>query len=366
MSAVEESKPDIVLSTRQYEDWLGSSIPLLAEDIAAKHERMRADPFSFLRATFYRWIELWAQVCPDLNNCSSIMSVGDLHVENFGTWRDAEGRLVWGVNDFDEAYPLPFPHDLVRLAASALCAVEQNFLKISPEEVCAKIIAGYTRSLEKGGEPFILAENHDLLRQMAQSQSRDPSTFWQKLDKLTDSSQVPPEIEQLLAASMPAGSRNMRIVHRQAGLGSLGRQRYSAIADWQGGKIAREAKQLAASACSLVREKNTRIFYPQLLQTAAHCLDPFTRLEGEWLIRRLAPDCGRIELQSLPNSAEVGKLLYSMGWETANLHLGKSLAGRDLILADLKTKRETWLLQASQAMLAVTKTDWQDWKKDGS
>ena len=31
------------------------------------------------------------------------LSVGDLHVENFGTWRDSEGRLIWGINDFDEA-----------------------------------------------------------------------------------------------------------------------------------------------------------------------------------------------------------------------------------------------------------------------
>jgi hypothetical protein len=47
------------------------------------------------------------------------MAVGDLHLENFGIWRDAEGRLVWGVNDFDEAHPMAFTNDLVRLAVSA-------------------------------------------------------------------------------------------------------------------------------------------------------------------------------------------------------------------------------------------------------
>ena len=47
-----------------------------------------------------------------------LKGVGDLHVENFGTWRDVEGRLVWGVNDFDEAYALPYTNDLVRLVAS--------------------------------------------------------------------------------------------------------------------------------------------------------------------------------------------------------------------------------------------------------
>ena len=35
----------------------------------------------------------------------AVLAVGDLHTENFGTWRDAEGRLIWGINDFDEAFP---------------------------------------------------------------------------------------------------------------------------------------------------------------------------------------------------------------------------------------------------------------------
>ena len=50
------------------------------------------------------------------------LAVGDLHVENFGTWRDVEGRLIWGINDFDEAWRLPYTNDLVRLATSALLA----------------------------------------------------------------------------------------------------------------------------------------------------------------------------------------------------------------------------------------------------
>lgn len=37
-----------------------------------------------------------------------MLAIGDLHVENYGTWRDAEGRWVWGVNDFDEAFPMAY------------------------------------------------------------------------------------------------------------------------------------------------------------------------------------------------------------------------------------------------------------------
>ena len=54
--------------------------------------------------------------------------MGDLHVDSFGTWRDVEGRLCWGVDDFDEAYPLPYTNDLVRLAASAKIVIDAEQL----------------------------------------------------------------------------------------------------------------------------------------------------------------------------------------------------------------------------------------------
>ena len=43
---------------------------------------------------------------------------GDLHAENFGTYMDSTGRLIFNVNDFDEAYVDPFTWDLKRFAAS--------------------------------------------------------------------------------------------------------------------------------------------------------------------------------------------------------------------------------------------------------
>jgi len=50
-----------------------------------------------------------------------VLAVGDLDLENFGTWCDSLGRLAWGINDFDEAFPLPYTHDLVRLPATGGC-----------------------------------------------------------------------------------------------------------------------------------------------------------------------------------------------------------------------------------------------------
>jgi Uncharacterized protein conserved in bacteria (DUF2252) len=85
---------------------------------------MASDPFVFLRATFFRWVKRIETLLPELAEAPSVLSVGDIHLENFGTWRDSEGRLVWGVNDFDEAAAIPYPFDLVRLAASIRLADE--------------------------------------------------------------------------------------------------------------------------------------------------------------------------------------------------------------------------------------------------
>ena len=89
---------------------------------------MGRDPFVFLRATYFRWARRIETLCPTLCRAPAVLSVGDVHLENFGTWRDAEARLVWGINDFDEAAVMPYPFDLVRLVVSAhLAPVDDHF-----------------------------------------------------------------------------------------------------------------------------------------------------------------------------------------------------------------------------------------------
>ena len=171
-------------ATEKYEAWLGQQLTIVEPDLKLKHEAMRAARFPFLRATYYRWAQIFPEVCGELNSALKVLGVGDLHVENFGTWRDVEGRLVWGVNDFDEAYPLPYTHDLVRLAASATMAIEENHLRLDPRQAADAILEGYADALKTGGRPFVLAEGHPALREMAVHRLRDPEAYWQKLHEL--------------------------------------------------------------------------------------------------------------------------------------------------------------------------------------
>src|SRR6476469_9491860 len=166
-SVVETDAAPIIMATIDYERWLKKRIDVVAPDLQLKHEAMTGSLFAFLRATFYRWVSLWLEVCPDLAKAPRVLAVGDLHVENFGTWRDAEGRLVWGVNDVDEAARMPYAVDLIRLVTSAILAKQENGLAIDASGAATAVLEGYSESLEASGNPFILEENHPGLREMA-------------------------------------------------------------------------------------------------------------------------------------------------------------------------------------------------------
>ncbi|HLX10169.1 MAG TPA: DUF2252 family protein, partial [Thermoanaerobaculia bacterium] len=182
-------------ATKDYEHWLGAFLEIIPEDLAAKHQRMAAAIFPFLRATYYRWAQLFPYRCKELSRAPQVLAVGDLHVENFGTWRDAEGRLVWGINDFDETWRLPYAHDLVRLATSAHLAIDGGHLKITAREACESLLGGYREGLEAGGRPFVLAEHSKALRSMATARLADPQRFWDKLDSLpTWKAEVPARV----------------------------------------------------------------------------------------------------------------------------------------------------------------------------
>ncbi len=358
---------NVVKATRQFEDWLGHRTDLVKNDLRFKHTNMKVAVFPFLRATYYRWAQVWPKVCPELAKAPKVLAVGDLHVENFGTWRDIEGRLIWGVNDFDEAFPIAYANDLVRLALSAHLACEAAELRLEHTDICDSILKGYRESLHQGGLPFVLGETHNWLRLIAEGELRDPVHFWAKMDALpTLKGTMPISAIDAIEHLMPARDLKYRVGHRVAGLGSLGHARYVALADWNGGRIAREAKALVSSANYWAADRNgpSEILYQAIISHAVRCLDPFVQLRGRWIVRRLSPDCSRIELSDIKAGGKELRLLEAMGWETANIHLGTHSA-RKTILLHMQKQKGRWLHKAAEAMLQAVREDWETWKKDG-
>jgi hypothetical protein len=352
---------NVQAATVAYEKWLGTHLTIVPADLRAKHEAMRSGVFPFLRATFYRWAQVWPEVCPDENEAPAVLAVGDLHIENFGTWRDAEGRLVWGVNDFDEVARMPYTIDLVRLATSAHLAIDAGHLAIEHRDACGRILTGYKECLESGGEPYVLGERHGWLRGIAGSALRDPVAFWKKMESLPEyEGAVPKDARRGIERMLPDQSLRYKISHRIAGVGSLGRERFVGVAEYSGAKVCREAKALAPSAWFwATRGNEDRIRYQDALDSCVRCVDPFVRLKSSWIVRRLAPDCSRVELASLPKQKDEGRLLRAMGWEVGNVHLGSKRTSA--ILKDLSKRQALWLHRAAAQMCKAMAADWNQW-----
>jgi hypothetical protein len=355
---------DIQAATNDFEKWVSARTDVVKTQLSDKHRQMAESPVQFLRGTFYRWTQLFPEICPELGRAPAVLSVGDLHIASFGTWRDGFGRLIWGIDDFDEAYPLPYANDLVRLAVSASLDASEGEIKVGLSNVVDVILDGYRTCLRRGGEPFVLEEKHKWLRKIALACLDIPADFWKKMDALPAvRTNVPADARKAIACLLPAPQLPYRVVRRIAGVGSLGHHRYVAVADWCGGQIALEAKAAVPSACVWARHGgSSRIYYQMALEQAVRCPDPFVRLSGKWLVRQLAPDSSPIEIETMSGQKDQDRLLHAMAWETANVHLGTPGAG-ERIAADLNSRSGKWLRTAVKEMAAATVGDWKQWKK---
>ena len=135
-----------------------------------------------------------------------------------------------------------------------------------------------------------------------------------------------------------------------------------ALAEWGGGLVAREAKAARAVGGTVWarRGEASAGTAARLLKLAVRVPDPFYAIRADWVVRRLAPDCSRIELADLPGKRDEQKLLRAMGWETANMHLGTRRAG---VRADLKSRPPRWLADAAVRMAEAVSKDWRQWQR---
>jgi uncharacterized protein (DUF2252 family) len=125
-----------------------------------KFRKMAADPFAFYRGSacvFYAdMTELddpWAD-----ERTGQVWIHGDLHAENFGTYMNSEGALVFDVNDFDEAYVGHFSWDLRRFVTSLALLGWQKAL---PESVVRELTSGYLRSYLDQVHHYVESESDD-------------------------------------------------------------------------------------------------------------------------------------------------------------------------------------------------------------
>jgi hypothetical protein len=343
-----------------YEDWLRGQCDVVEKDLRLKHRLMREDPFVFLRGTYFRWARKIEDLCPTLCDAPHVLCVGDVHLENYGTWRDAEGRLVWGINDFDEAAKMPYLFDLVRLTTSALLAPG---MRLGRAAISRAILAGYRKGLADP-HPALLDQREFWMRPYAVRARKKPAKFWNEVKKYP-TAKPPAKVVQALKKSLK-GATIERFGSRVAGTGGLGRPRYVAVATAEGGVCLREAKALVPSAWLWAHGSKSSISHLHALAFGRYrAPDPFLAIDGKFVIRRLAPDSRKIELGKSPG-AELAKLttqlLNAMGQDLAAIHVASKI-GAKALRADLRKRPPGWLGKAAKTMSELVESDYRAWKK---
>jgi uncharacterized protein (DUF2252 family) len=226
------------------------------ERVTQKYRLIADNPFAFLRGTchlFYQDFPADAR----LNQAPPAWICGDLHLENFGTYKGDNRLSYFDINDFDEAVLAPASWELSRFLVSVLAAADT--LKVRPAEaiaLCHCFLDAYVGNLAEGKPRWVeraTAEGmvRDLLRDL---RLRERPAF---LDRRTDIRKgkrklrldgvkaLPvndverDKVTQLMAAyaetqHAPEFFRVLDVARRIAGTGSLGLERYAILVRGRG------------------------------------------------------------------------------------------------------------------------------------
>ena len=93
------------------------------ELVPIRYGRMLVSPFTFYRGAA---AVMAADLATTPTSGLTVQLCGDAHLANFGLFASPERRLLFDINDFDEAHPGPWEWDVKRLAASLEVAARQN------------------------------------------------------------------------------------------------------------------------------------------------------------------------------------------------------------------------------------------------
>jgi uncharacterized protein (DUF2252 family) len=226
------------------------------ERMRLKYQRMKEDCFAFFRGTCHLFYDDWPESSP-LNRGPLAWICGDLHLENFGSYK-GENRLVhFDINDFDEAVLAPCTWEAGRFLTSIL--VGSSTLKLNEPEamaLCHSFFLSYASALAKGKAGWIEAETaegivQELLeglrgRKRREFLNRRTEELGGRRRLFVDgkhTNPVTPEERSRIESSLnvwaagqpdPAFFRILDIARRIAGLGSLGLDRYILLVEGKG------------------------------------------------------------------------------------------------------------------------------------
>jgi uncharacterized protein (DUF2252 family) len=370
------------------------------ERLVMKLAKLRADPFTFLRGTCHLFYPGLPQ--HDVFDRAPISWIcGDLHLENFGTYKGDNGLAYFDINDFDEAALAPCTWDVVRFLVSVQLGARSLSAKAKDvEPLCRLFVQAYAQALACGKARWVERETaqgmvHDLL---AGLQTRTRPQF---LDTRTEIQGKRRRIRADGKKALPAHDKQREIVksflkefaktqpepdlfkvrdvaRRIAGTGSLGLERYIILVEGKGspdGNFLLDLKQAAPSALT----PSLKVGQPRWPSEAERVVTLQDRMQAismgfvhpvmlgrqSYILRGLQPSEDRVALAGGKGKLRrLEEVVATMAEVTAWAHLrGSGRAGSaiadELVDFGLRADWQSPLLDIATACANQVSADWQ-------
>jgi len=368
-----------------------------AQRLQIKYRTMRGSPFAFLRgscALFYARLPRGGV----FKTAPAVWSCGDLHLENFGSYK-ADNRLSYfDINDFDESALAPASWDLVRLLTSVLVGADElGVSKARARQLCQVLLDAYGASLASGKAYWVERDTATgLVRQLLDDlrerkrpaflDSRTTVRAGKRVLRANGEKALPASAgERALVADFmrdfaktqpdPAFYRFIDVARRIAGTGSLGVERYVVLVRGNGSpdanhlldlKLARPSALAGRLKLAQPRWKTEahRVVDVQRRAQAAPMafLQPVFMGERAFVLRGLQPSEDRVELHR-SSADELEQAIAGMGrivaWSQlrASGRQGSAIAD-ELIDFGRRKKWKAELLDAARECAAQVRRDW--------
>ena len=123
---------------------------LLPEMVQLKYEAMAENAFRFFRGTCHLFYEDLAAAEP-LPLSPLAWICGDLHIENFGSYKGDNKLVYFDLNDFDEALLAPCSYEVVRMVCSIFIAFDNlGFEPAKALNMARLYMRSYSSTLARG------------------------------------------------------------------------------------------------------------------------------------------------------------------------------------------------------------------------
>ncbi len=325
------------------------------ERLAMKYARIRTSAFAFLRATAFLYYGS-SPLSEVLERSPKAWLCGDLHLENFGTYRGSNGLVYFDINDFDEAALAPLAWDLGRLVTSMLVAShESTWPAATWGEAAKSCIGAYAQALASGKPLWIERRTargpiRRLLRQLARRPQRQllrarTTGIGANLRLIKDGKHAlvatAADRRKVSALFREIGKTEhhaqfMRVLdvgRRIAGTSSLGMERYVTLVAGHGGRdgaalidLKTEARPVCLAVGGIAGPWANDALRTVEIQRMAQALSPAglsARRIGQrhYVMRELQPSEDRMDIDHLSDPAELISFAADLGAVTAWAHL---------------------------------------------